>query len=66
MKVELAEGASQTVDVPVDTAQLETVMEDGTRKLVGGAYTLSVGGHQPGDVEGNAVAPCLTATITVA
>ena len=65
-KVAVAKGTSRTVQVPVDTAQLETAMADGTRTLVPGAYTLSVGGHQPNDAEGTAAAgPTLTATIHV-
>ena len=44
---------------------METAMEDGTRKLVPGSYTLSVGGHQPGDKEGAAVSKVLTAAVKV-
>ena len=53
-KVQIPKGESKTVDVDVDSAQLETAMPDGTRALVPGTYTLSVGGHQPNDVEGTA------------
>jgi beta-glucosidase len=53
-KVELAAGASQTVHIVVDTFQLETTQADGSRTIIPGTYTLSVGGHQPGDSEGTA------------
>ena len=66
-KVEVAKGASRTVGVPIDPAQLETAMADGTRTLVSGAYTLSVGGHQPNDQEGDrgTSGPTVTATIHI-
>ena len=52
--------------MPIDSEQLETAMADGTRTLVPGAYTLSVGNHQPHDAEGTAAAgPTLTATLHV-
>ena len=51
-KVDVSKGDSKTVDVAVDSTQLETAMPDGTRVLVAGKYTLSVGGHQPNDAEG--------------
>ena len=54
------------LQVPIDSEQLETAMADGTRTLVPGAYTLSVGNHQPHDAEGTAAAgPTLTATLHV-
>lgn len=66
-KVEISKGESKTVDVDVDSAQLETAMPDGTRALVAGRYMLSVGGHQPNDAEGSAGSSgkVVSATITV-
>ena len=66
-KVEISKGDSKTVDVTVDSTQLETAMPDGTRALVAGKYVLSVGGHQPNDAEGTAGSSgkVVSATITV-
>ena len=65
IKVDLPKGSSKTVDVPVDTVQMETAMDDGTRSLLSGSYSISVGGHQPDDAEGAAVSQVLTAKVTV-
>lgn len=66
VKVEVPKGSSKVVEVPVDTTQLETAMEDGTRVLVPGSYTLSVGGHQPGDSEGDAGSSGKAVSATIA
>ena len=60
--------SGQVVEVPVDTAQLATAMDDGSRVLVPGSYTISVGGHQPGDAEGDAGSSgkAVSATVMVA
>lgn len=46
-------GAAQHVTMRVNRTSLETAMADGTRRVVPGVYTLSAGGHQPNDPEGD-------------
>lgn len=59
-KVRLAPGASKTVTIEVPTMQLETALDDGTRAVLSGTYDVAVGGHQPGDIEGeHGSGPCL-------
>ena len=54
--VALARSASVRVTMEVAAASLETAMADGSRRVVPGVYTMSAGGHQPGDPEGMRVA----------
>lgn len=51
----------------VDPASFQTALGDGTRSVVPGSYTLWVGGHQPGDKEGDAgtSGPCLSAAVSL-
>lgn len=66
IKVDLPKGTSKTVDVPIDAVQMETAMEDGTRSILPGSYSISVGGHQPGDKEGTAGTSGAAVTASVA
>lgn len=62
----LTAGEVRDITILVQKAQLETAMADGTRKIVPGTYTVSVGGHQPQDKEGEATSgPCINAQITL-
>lgn len=53
-KIDIAAGATAAAEFAVPAEQLQTAMEDGTRRVVPGMYTVSVGGHQPADPEGDA------------
>jgi len=60
----LTPGEVRDITIVVPKAQLETAMADGTRKIVSGTYTISVGGHQPQDKEGEATSgPCISTQI---
>ena len=59
-------GTSVAGTMVVDHESFATAMADGTRLVVPGAYVLSVGGHQPGDVEGQAASGnVLSATVHI-
>ena len=64
-RVEIAAGATAMVSIEVVAHSLQTAMADGSREVVPGSYTLSVGGHQPDDEEGNAGSsgPCVVAPV---
>eukprot|EP01043_Picozoa_sp_COSAG02_P066583 COSAG02_NODE_10413_length_1946_cov_1.282079_2_plen_82_part_00 len=64
-KIEIEKGDSKTLNLDVDSEQIATAMPDGTRKIVPGKYTLSVGGHQPNDSEGTAGTSGKVVTTTV-
>jgi len=56
-------GANVTLKLTAPTDQLSTAMADGSRKVVAGKRTLSVGGHGPQDTE--ATGKLLTAQVTL-
>ena len=60
-------GATHDLTMMVSPTSLETAMADGTRRLVSGTYTLSAGGHQPHDPEGDSgtSGPCVHASVTL-
>ena len=66
-KVPLAIGAQSTVTINIPARALETALEDGSTKVVAGSRTIYVGGHLPGDSEGEASSgPCLSQTLLLA
>lgn len=60
-------GAKQQVTMTVSQNSLETAMADGARRVVPDTYTLSAGGHQPHDPEGDSgtSGPCVHASVTL-
>ena len=66
-KVQLAKGATSTVRVQIDVAQLATAQADGSTRLIPGEHTLWAGGHLPNDPEGAAgtSGPTVSTTITL-
>jgi len=58
-RVHLKAGETRTVTMPLDARALSQVEADGTRKVVAGTYTLSLGGGQPGTTQ------TVTASLTV-
>ncbi len=46
-RLQVAAGESQTVPFHIPPSALETVLEDGSRAVLAGTYTLYVGGSQP-------------------
>lgn len=50
----------------VGADDLRTTAVNGSRSLTGGVYAFTVGGHQPGDANGDAVSNVLAGTITLA
>jgi beta-glucosidase len=51
-RVHLAPGESRRVTVPVDPRSLGRVDQQGVRRIAAGEYILSLGGGQPGTVDG--------------
>ncbi len=47
-RISLAPGASSTVHFSLDSRDLSTVQQDGTRSVIPGSYKIYVGGSQPG------------------
>jgi beta-glucosidase len=47
-------GATAVVKLPISADYYSTAKDDGSRSVVPGSYIVSVGGHQPGDAEGDA------------
>ena len=60
-------GTKQHLTMTVSRNALETAMADGSRRVVPGVYTLSAGGHQPHDPEGDSgtSGPCVHASVTL-
>lgn len=56
-------GESRRLRFRLSPLQMATTMQDGSKKQTGGVYTISVGGHQPGDLLGAAVSNCEVATL---
>ena len=61
-KVQLAAASSVEVGFDLSEGQLCTVKADGNCTVFPGIYTVSVGGHQPGDVRGEATSNVVTGT----
>lgn len=64
-RVLLAPGASARLSFSLTAWQMGTVATDGSRSVRRGSYTISVGGHQPGDPAGAAVSDVASATLVV-
>jgi beta-glucosidase len=63
-RVNLEPGASKDVSLTIDPRSLSSVDDQGNRAILAGKYTLSVGGTQPQEANGNSVEAGFTVTGT--